>query len=118
MAATKRGARNPKVVSFSVRLDEAINARLERLADAAGSNKCTMAAMTIAAGLNMLEQVYIKQTEVIDRAVDQRAGELQRQTAQDVQRAAEVQEEAGKRPFQMEQLEHPRSEWSGYMAGL
>ena len=72
MAATKRGARNPKVVSFSVRLDEAINARLERLADAAGSNKGTMAAMTIAAGLNMLEQVYIKQTEVIDRAVDQR----------------------------------------------
>ena len=64
----KRGARNPKVTSFSVRLDDRMNARLEQLADAAGANKGTMAAMAIAAGLNLLEGAFIKQEETIEQA--------------------------------------------------
>lgn len=115
----KAGARNPKVAQFSIRLDDKINSRLEAVADAAGANKGTMAAMAVAAGLNLLEQIYMAHTEVINRMAEEEASKLKVRAEQDMVRAAEVQEQA-KRPFklELERPERPRSEWSGYMSGL
>ena len=80
------GPRNPKEARFSVNLTGDMNGRLERLADAAGANKGTMAALCIAAGINMLEHVYLRNMGVpegeIERLIEQRA----RQLADDMKR--------------------------------
>jgi hypothetical protein len=57
------GARNPKMARFSLNVTEAVNDRVERLADAAGANKGTMAALALSAGLNLLERVYMLDLE-------------------------------------------------------
>lgn len=57
---TPIGARNPKVAKFSISLAEQINERLESLADAAGMNKATMAAQSVAIGINFLEVIFLK----------------------------------------------------------
>ena len=83
------GARNPKEARFSVNLTGDMNRRLEKLSDAAGANKGTMAALCIAAGINVLEHVYLRNMgvpeEELSRLVEQRATQL----ASDVERQAE-----------------------------
>lgn len=64
------GARNPKEARFTVSLSGDMNRRLERLADAAGSNKGTMAALCIAAGINVLEHVYLRNMGVSQEELD------------------------------------------------
>lgn len=80
------GARNPKIAKFSVNLADDINARLERLADAAGANKSTMAAMCISAGVNMLERVYLMD---LQQYVIQASEDKATQLAEDVNRAGQ-----------------------------
>jgi len=80
------GARNPKVAQFSIGLNAVMNARLEALADAAGANKGTMAALCIAAGINILENVYAPRLGVSEETL---LGEVHRrseQLAQDLTR--------------------------------
>lgn len=57
------GARNPKTRAFSIKVTEDINSRVEQLADAAGMNKSTMAAIAIAAGLRQLEAIFLMQKQ-------------------------------------------------------
>lgn len=57
------GARNPKMARFSLNVTDAVNQRVEQLADAAQSNKGTVAAMALVAGLNLLERVYMLNLE-------------------------------------------------------
>ena len=57
------GARNPKTKAFSVKVTEDINTRIETLADAAGMNKSTMAALLMAAALRQMEAIFLVQRE-------------------------------------------------------
>ena len=57
------GARNPKMARFSLNVTDAVNQRVEQLADAAQSNKGTVAAMALVAGSNLLERVYMLNLE-------------------------------------------------------
>jgi hypothetical protein len=51
------GARNPKVVRVLISLNEDVDGRLVRVCDRLGMNKGTMAALSAALGLSMLEQI-------------------------------------------------------------
>jgi hypothetical protein len=62
------GARNPKMVRYSLNVTEAVNQRVEQLADASQSNKGTISALALVAGLNLLERVYMLG---LDKYVDQ-----------------------------------------------
>lgn len=57
------GARHPKMARFSLNVTEAVNQRVERLADAAQANKGTIQALALVAGLNLLERVYLMDLE-------------------------------------------------------
>lgn len=79
------GARNPKVAQFTVRVDEGINERVNAVADRMGQNKATVAAMLIAAGLNIFEPLMgVGMQKYVDLAFDDKAKQL----ADDVSAAA------------------------------
>lgn len=80
------GARNRKVAKFTVNLADEVNVRLERLADASGSNKSTMAAMCIAAGVNMLERFFLMD---LQQYVVQASEDKANQLAEDVKLAGQ-----------------------------
>lgn len=72
------GARNPKTRAFSLKVTDEINARVERLADKAGMNKSTMAAMAIAAGLNILEHSFMVGVEkYVEQASADKLGQME-----------------------------------------
>ena len=78
-------ARNPKVAQFTVRVDEGINDRVNAVADRMGQNKATVAAMLIAAGLNIFEPIMgIGMSSYIDQAFADKS----RQMANDVSAVA------------------------------
>ena len=71
------GARNPKTAKFSVNVTDDINARIEHLADVAGANKTTLAAMCISAGLNLLERVYLVDLQqYVEQATSDKVAQL------------------------------------------
>jgi len=74
-------ARNPKMVRFSLNVTEAVNDRVERLADAAQANKGTIEALALVAGLNLLERVYMLDVE---KYADQAATDKLAQMGQDI----------------------------------
>lgn len=53
-------ARNPKVSSFTVRVDERVNADVERLSDLSGMNKSVFASLCIAIGANVMNSVFLQ----------------------------------------------------------
>lgn len=59
----KRGARNPRYVRFTMRVDERINAQLEYVADRLGHNKSTVASLAMAAGLSRVIDMLAMQDE-------------------------------------------------------
>jgi predicted transcriptional regulator len=70
------GARNPKTRAFSIKVTEDINTRVENLADAAGMNKSTMAAILVAAGLRQMEAIFLlqqQQRQIVSQYVDESA---------------------------------------------
>lgn len=74
------GPRNPKEVRITARITEEIDARLERLADAAGQNKGTMAAFLIAASLADFEARFLgMRPEVMLETAKQLLAERQRE---------------------------------------
>jgi len=83
------GPRNPKVARFTIALAADMNARLERLADAAGANKGTMAALCIAAGINLLEHVYLRNMGVSEAEMESLTNAHAQRLASDVKRQAE-----------------------------
>lgn len=71
------GARNPKVAQFTVRVDEGINDRINAVADRMGQNKATVAAMLIAAGLNIFEPMMgIGMAPYIEQAFTEKKAQL------------------------------------------
>ena len=71
------GARNPKMARFSLNVTDAVNQRVERLADAAQANKGTLAALALVAGLNLLERVYMLDVEkYADQATTDKLAEM------------------------------------------
>lgn len=83
--STHPGARNPKTAKFTVNLASDINDRLEALADHAGANKGTMAAMCLSAGINILERAFLIGVQPY---VDQAVNDKSQQFASDVSQAA------------------------------
>jgi hypothetical protein len=77
-------ARNPKVAQFTVRVDETINERVNAIADRMGQNKATVAAMLIAAGLNLFEPLM---GIGVSSYVEQASKDKTRQLADDVSAA-------------------------------
>ena len=55
------GARNPKMARLSLNLAEGIDQRVAALADAAGMNKGTMAALLVATALRQMEVLFLTQ---------------------------------------------------------
>lgn len=82
------GARNPKVLNMTVRVAESVSERLNRVADAAGANKGTLASMCLSAGLNLLEPVYLP--GVARAYAEQMAADRSEVLAADVTEAAGV----------------------------
>jgi hypothetical protein len=71
------GARNPKMARFSLNVTDAVNQRVEQLADAAQSNKGTVAALALVAGLNLLERVYMLNVEkYADQATEDKLAQM------------------------------------------
>lgn len=71
------GARNPKVAQFTVRVDEVINDRVNAVADRMGQNKATVAAMLIAAGLNIFEPMMgVGMAPYVEQAFDDKKKQL------------------------------------------
>lgn len=74
---SRLGARNPKVVRFTISLDETVNRRLEVVADRLGQNKGTTAATLMALGLTIFEpllQIGLEKYE--NEAIADKSGEV------------------------------------------
>lgn len=70
-------ARNPKVIRFTVSLDENINARLEHIADKVGQNKASTAAMLLAVGVNVFEPlILVGVQKFVEQAVEEKSQQL------------------------------------------
>lgn len=70
-------ARNPKTASFTVRVDERVNADVERLSDLSGMNKATFASLCIAIGANVMNSVFLQGLQgASDTAVSDATGRL------------------------------------------
>lgn len=76
-------ARNPKVIRFTISLDDNINARLEHIADKLGQNKASTAATLMAVGINVFEPLLsIGVQQYVEQAVEDKSKQL----VEDVQR--------------------------------
>lgn len=70
-------ARNPKVIRFTISLDETVNKRLEHIADRLGQNKATTAAMLTAIGVNVFEPLLmVGVQQYVEQAVEDKSKQL------------------------------------------
>ncbi len=85
-----RVARNPKVATFSVRVDQRVKPIIKKITDAVGQNKSIMAAIAIAVGLNMLEQMALNDP---DPYLEQRTVTTIQQVEEDARHNVEANKE-------------------------
>lgn len=84
-AGDGRKARNPKVIRFTISLDDVMNARLEHIADRLGQNKATTAAMLTAVGINVFEPLLMVG---VQQYVEQAVEDKSKQLVEDVKKAS------------------------------
>lgn len=76
-ASEGQKARNPKVIRFTISLDDEINKRLEHIADRIGQNKATTAAMLTAIGVNVFEPLLmVGVQQYVEQAMEDKSNQL------------------------------------------